>query len=213
MGRDPDKRWNHNLHHHPLVLAAAPTPCRRALDVGCGEGMLTRELLGVADEAVGIDLDEPSIELARATTSDPRASYLRGDVLTHPFEPASFDLIGSVTVLHHLDAEAGLRRMADLLRPGGSLVVIGVARATYPQDLWRDAVGFVATRAISRGRKPWEHSAPIVWPPPLTFPETRAIAERVLPGVAYRRHVLWRYSLTWTKPTDDPRPPDPSAGS
>jgi hypothetical protein len=44
-----------------------------------------------------------------------------------------------------------------------------------------------------------EVSAPMVWPPPLTFAETRAVAEEVLPGVAYRRHVLGRYSLTWVR--------------
>jgi len=29
-----ERRWNHNFHYHDLVLAAAPTPCRAALDVG-----------------------------------------------------------------------------------------------------------------------------------------------------------------------------------
>jgi hypothetical protein len=28
----------------------------------------------------------------------------------------------------------------------------------------------------------------------------RTIAARILPGVRYRRHVMWRYSLVWTKP-------------
>jgi hypothetical protein len=38
------RRWNHDIHYHPVVLAAVPEGCRRALDVGCGEGQLTREL-------------------------------------------------------------------------------------------------------------------------------------------------------------------------
>jgi hypothetical protein len=40
----PGVRWNHNIHYWPLLLAAAPDPCDRALDVGCGEGMLAREV-------------------------------------------------------------------------------------------------------------------------------------------------------------------------
>ena len=41
---------------------------------------------------------------------------------------------------------------------------------------------------------------PIVWPPPLSYRQMRHIAAVRLPGVQYRRHVLWRYSLRWTKP-------------
>jgi hypothetical protein len=39
-----------------------------------------------------------------------------------------------------------------------------------------------------------------VWPPPETFASARRIAECALPGVSFRRHLLWRYSLRWTKP-------------
>jgi 2-polyprenyl-3-methyl-5-hydroxy-6-metoxy-1,4-benzoquinol methylase len=35
---------------------------------------------------------------------------------------------------------------------------------------------------------------------PATFAETRRLAGRLLPGVRYRRLVLWRYALVWTKP-------------
>ena len=80
-----------------------------------------------------------SIEIAREL-APANATYVLGDVLAPPFEPASFDLVTSVATLHHLDATAGLQRMAELLRPGGVLVVIGCARSTYPADLpgsWR----------------------------------------------------------------------------
>jgi hypothetical protein len=45
-----------------------------------------------------------------------------------------------------------------------------------------------------------EIRAPTVWPPPETYRQTRQVAEALLPGVNYRRHVLFRYSLVWTKP-------------
>ena len=40
----------------------------------------------------------------------------------------------------------------------------------------------------------------VVWPPPLTYRDMRQLADRVLPGARYRRHLYWRYSLVWTKP-------------
>jgi hypothetical protein len=52
--------------------------------------------------------------------------------------------------------------------------------------------------------------APIL-DPELSWREVRAEAARLLPGVRYRRLMLWRYSQLWTKPPDWPlwtKPPD-----
>jgi SAM-dependent methyltransferase len=196
MGRSG---WNHNVHHHPVVLAAIPLGARRVLDVGCGDGALARELSGIVPEVVGIDRDEPTLRRA-AARGTPGVTWVLGDVLDHPFRPGSFDLVASVAALHHFDAEAGLRRMAELLRPGGRLAIVGLARDRFPRDLPRVAVATVVTRLL-RGRRGYQEvAAPTVWPPPHTYREMRTIAERVLPGFVYRRHLLWRYSLLWHKP-------------
>lgn len=195
-----DERWNHNIHLHPVVLDAVPAGARRALDVGCGEGMLTRDLHRVVPEVVGLDLDQPSLDLARSQSADDGTTYVRGDILDHPFEPGSFDVVASIAALHHLDAVAGLEAMRDLVRPGGVLAVVGLARPRLPRDLHWELAGAATTRWLKLRRTYWEHSAPIVWPPPETYDGMRAIAERVLPGVTYRRHVLWRYWLVWHRP-------------
>jgi SAM-dependent methyltransferase len=194
-------RWNHNLHYHPLILAAAPAHCARALDVGCGEGVLTRELRSVSDRVVGIDLDSPSIESARAQGGE-GVEYVLGNFLKHQFQPASFDLVASVAALHHMDAEAGLTRMSYLVRPGGARVVVGLAQSRQFGDFALDVAGAVATRVHTHilRKRYWEHDAPKVWPPPLSYGELRATAARLLPGVKYRRQVLWRYSLVWIRP-------------
>ncbi len=197
MRRKPP--WNHNIHFHPVILDAVPAGARRALDVGCGAGGLARELAERVPEVVGLDPDEPTLRGAAADPA-PGLTWVLGDVLTHPFEPGSFDLVASVAALHHIDAEAGLRRMAELVRPGGVLALVGIARVCLPRDLPWVVAGGIATRLLV----PWsgyaDVDAPIVWPPPDTYAETRAVAERVLPGVEYRRRVLWRYTLVWHKP-------------
>lgn len=191
-------RWNHNIHYHRLILDAAPPGCARALDVGCGDGMLARQLRTVAEQVTAIDLDVASLDRARAE-ADERIDYVLGDVRTQPFAPASFDLVASVAMLHHVDAEAGLARMAELVRPGGVVAVVGLACSRGAADLALDIAAVVATRAYRLRRGFWEHGAPTVWPPPHTYAELATIARRVLPGVRYRRHLLWRYSLVWTR--------------
>lgn len=196
--RDPEP-WNATIQHHAVVLEAVPAGCRRALDVGCGEGILTRALRPSAALVVGLDRDRPSLERARARGAD-GVAYVLGDVLAAPFRSGSFDLVTAAASLHHVDARAGLRAMAALLRPGGVLAVIGMARPDLPADLPRELAGAVLVRLLQVRRRVWRQTSPVVWPPPATYAEMRRIATEVLPGVRYRRHLLFRYTLVWTKP-------------
>ena len=197
-----DPRWNHNIHYHSIVLAAVPPGSRAALDVGCGEGVLTRQLRSVVPSVVGIDRDGPTLERARAENGGPGIEYVQANVLTHPFEPASFDVVASVAALHHMDTATGLARMGDLLRPGGVLAVIGLPRPQRSRDLPYDVAGSVALRWHRwRNGGYRDVTAPTVWPPPDTLAQVRDTARRLLPGVRVRRHLMWRYSLLWTKPT------------
>lgn len=193
-------RWNHNIHYHQLIERALPKGCESVLDVGCGEGVLARQLRRAVPEVVGIDLDERSILLAQQQSSSDEIRFVVGDVLTYPFEPASFGAVTSVATLHHLDARAGLKRMAELLRPGGTLAIIGLARSRLPRDLHRELAATLVHRVYRLRRGYWEHSAPTVWPPPLTYAEMHALTTASLPGCVFRRLALWRYSITWTKP-------------
>lgn len=192
--------WNHNIHYHALVLRSLPASSERGLDVGCGQGILTRELRQRVRHMVGIDLDEPSIAQARQDADDAGTEFVLGDFLTHPFAASSFDVIVSIAALHHMDSSTALARMANLLRPGGRLLVIGLARSR-PIDIPLDLAGLVADRVYKRSRTYWDHAAPTVWPPPLTCGQARHVARESLPGARYRRHVLWRYSVRWTKPS------------
>jgi 2-polyprenyl-3-methyl-5-hydroxy-6-metoxy-1,4-benzoquinol methylase len=194
-------RWNHNIHYYPVLLDALPDGCERALDVGCGEGTLARELRRFVRHVSAIDLDEPSIKLARQHDAASDIQYRLGDFLAFPFEPASFDLVVSVAALHHMNAVVALQRMHELLRPGGKLAVLGLARSQYPADLPRDAAATLVSRAYRATKNYWESSAPTVWPPLQTYAEMRCLAEHTLPQVRFRRHLLWRYSLILTKST------------
>jgi SAM-dependent methyltransferase len=192
--------WNHNIHYYPLILAAIGKGGARALDVGCGDGLLARQLCQAVPHVLAIDSNAPVLRRARRNDAGSGVEYLHGDFLTYDFEPDSFDAIVSVAALHHMDAAAALGRMRRLLRPGGTLAVVGLARSRFPRDLPADLAAMAAHQVLRMRKGYWEHSSPIIWPPPLTYDETRQIAEGILPGVQYRRHLLWRYSLVWRKP-------------
>jgi 2-polyprenyl-3-methyl-5-hydroxy-6-metoxy-1,4-benzoquinol methylase len=196
----PKPPWNHNIHYHRLLLAAMPDPCEAALDVGCGEGVLARRLRERAVRVVAIDSDHGCVELARGRDPGATIDCREGDFMTEPLAPASFDFIVCVAALHHMDEEAALRRMRELLRPGGTLAVLDLPRPRYPAELARDALATLVHRAHQAATGYWQSPAPTLTPARLSYPEIRRLAERVLPGARLRRHLLWRYSIVWSRP-------------
>ncbi len=194
-------RWNLNIHYHRVVLAAIPAGATSALDVGSGNGLLSFDLAARGLEVVGIDPDEPSIDRARADPDcSDRTTFVHGDVLTYPFASGSFDLVTASAMLHHVDAVAGIRCMAELVRPGGVVVIVGFANPSGPVDRALAAAGYVFRWTRSVTGRYWEHDAPISWPPPLTIDEMRTLAESEMPGAMFKRRMSQRFSIVWSRP-------------
>jgi SAM-dependent methyltransferase len=192
--------WNHNVHYQGVILAAVPAGCGAAVDVGCGDGMLARKLARRCALVTGIDADERMIEVARELGHGvPGVSFIRDDFLRHPFAEAGCDFACANTSLHHMDFASALEKMARLLRPGGRLAVVGLARNGSPADWVIDGAGIPVNLYYKRVRDEGNPGAPIR-DPDMTWSQVRRTAARVLPGARYRRHLLWRYSIVWTKP-------------
>lgn len=192
--------WNANIHYHSLVIEAIPHGAHRVLDVGCGDGILAARFARTGvPHVIGLDVDGGVLDRARARHVGITVEWRQGDVFDVPFEAGSFDAVVSVATLHHMDSERGLARFADLVKPGGVVAVVGLAANNW-WDLPSALVAHSARLALGFAREHWEHSASTVWPPPATYREMKGIASRVLPGVCYRRYLLGRYSLVWTKP-------------
>ncbi|HMC71560.1 MAG TPA: class I SAM-dependent methyltransferase, partial [Mycobacteriales bacterium] len=132
-------RWNHNSHYHRLVLKATRPGATRALDVGCGEGALLKDLVPKVETVVGIDAD-PAI-LRQAAQAAPTATLINGDFLTYAFEPESFDLVAAIASTHHMALHAALLRAKELVRPGGAVVVIGIAQPAAVRDYLVESAG------------------------------------------------------------------------
>lgn len=181
-------------------MGLIPAAARHGLDVGCGEGETTRRLRTRVPSMTGLDTDEPSIEVARSYCDD--IEYVHGDLASAAIPDQSFDVVAAVAVLHHLDHSAGLARLAELLRPGGLLVVVGLAQSRSLLDFVRDARDAVVIRRHTLTKTVWETPAPKVWPPPLTYSQARAASRSVLPSARFERIGFFRYALTWTRPDE-----------
>jgi SAM-dependent methyltransferase len=190
-----------NIHYHEWVLDTLPPGASSALDVGAGDGLLAFDLADRGLLVTAIDSDPHSVQRASSDSrADDRVEFVVGDVLTYPFEPASFDVVASIAMLHHVDAVEGIRRMRTLVHPGGVITIVGFAKPSSRGDMVRGAVGALYKKSMELRGRYWEHHAPTCWPPPCSTAEMRDIVVGELPGAVFKPLLSGRYGVTWRAP-------------
>ena len=89
--------------------------------------------------------------------------------------------------------------MIRVLRPGGTLIVLGLWTDHTATDVLWNLAGSLENAVCRRLWGLDEMTAPAA-PTSMTLAETRRRAADLLPGARVRRHALWRYTLVWHKP-------------
>lgn len=136
------------------ALSTVSFPRGLGLDLGCGDGRLTRVVADLAGpmRLVGLDIDPAETALAEAEHFYERVHTASGASIEEP--DATFDFVVSVSVLEHIpDLEPVLREVARVLKPGASFIVTvpgpgfhdclrgpllpGMSRETYLEGLDR----------------------------------------------------------------------------
>lgn len=101
------------------------------LDLGTGTGRILEVVAPRARRAVGIDLNNEMLSLARARIEKARlnqAQVRRGDIFELPYADSSFDLVTIHQVLHYLeDPSAAIHEASRVLMPGGRIVIADFA--------------------------------------------------------------------------------------
>ena len=106
----------------PLVadrLASA----HRILDVGCGEGQVSRWLARPGVDVVGVD--PTSSQVRAANERDPRIGYAQARAEQLPFAAGSFDALVICLALEHVGPfESAIREVARVLAPDGRFLLL-----------------------------------------------------------------------------------------
>ncbi|MGG5820779.1 class I SAM-dependent methyltransferase [Falsiroseomonas sp. HW251] len=124
----------------------APAPGGRWLDVGCGNGAFTEQILrrSAPAEVQALDPSEGQLAFARGRPGARAASFRQGDALSLPFEDRRFDVAAMALVVFFVpDPAKAVAEMMRVVRPGGVV-------AAYAWDFSRGGFPFEVAHAELR---------------------------------------------------------------
>jgi len=191
------------------LVAYVPPDARLGVDVGCGDGVVTRTLARAGIRMIAIDVSPGMIALARARTDAALdIDYRVADIMTADLPRRQFDFVISINTVHHLVLAEIIPLLAAAVVPGGTLLVQDVVTRRGILDLPRN-VAAVVQRRIRRLREPSHftreltaaydaHGANETY---LTPTEVKRHYASLLPRARVVHHLEWRYSVIWTRDT------------
>jgi ArsR family transcriptional regulator len=114
-----------------ILAAVGPGPFRRLIDLGTGAGRMLNLLGPNAQSALGLDLSQQMLNIARRATQAAGLDHCElrhGDVFATQLPSACADLVVVHQVLHYLaDPAAAVAEAARLVAPGGRLLIVDFA--------------------------------------------------------------------------------------
>lgn len=104
---------------------------KKVLDIGCGNGLLVRYLRELGIDAIGIDVDEKSIQNA---SKEVRPFLFTGEVTELPFEDELFDLVVTFDLFEHLPRTILQEAVTESTRVGSRYILHKIFTL---ENLWR----------------------------------------------------------------------------
>ena len=130
------------------------------------------------------------------------------DAMTWEFPIEQFDCVVSIATMHHLPLAETLTKMRDALKVDGVLIILDLFQEQGLVDALTSALAVpvhVVLRLLRTGRLRQPREVREAWAEHgrhdsyLTLSQIRQVCAAVLPGAKVRKHLLWRYSITWKK--------------
>ncbi len=194
-----DRHWGGDTRSH------RPLAGKRALDVGCGAGLLAEPLARLGAAVTGIDAAAENVAVARdhAAGAGLNIEYLHGDLTE--IAPGPYNLVTAMEVIEHVaDKPAFVTALAAALAPGGLMVLSTPNRTVRSRLLLVEASERLGM--IPRGTHHWDdfitpvELADLLAAAGLTMGNPRGIAWSPLAGLHLSDDLALNFIVTATRP-------------
>jgi 2-polyprenyl-6-hydroxyphenyl methylase / 3-demethylubiquinone-9 3-methyltransferase len=193
-----------DAHFGSQARTMRPLAGRRALDVGCGAGLLAEPLARLGADVTGVDAAEDNVRVAaaHAAAGGLAIDYRCGDVAAMGL--AGFDLVTSMEVIEHVaDKAAFIAALAAALGDGGLMILSTPNRTVASRLMMVEAAERLGM--VPRGTHHWDD---FITPPELadllaaaglTMGTPRGIAWSPLSGLHLSDNLALNYIATVTR--------------
>ena len=140
----------------------------RVLDAGCGGGRYSRICGEAGATVIGADHSRAVDKAQQLCSHLDSVKFVQADLKKLPLEPASFDFVFSIGVMHHdADTRAVFDAVATFVKPGGRFSVWLYRRNQWWQEALNSGLRSVTTRLPSAVLKPFCHLGAILGGTPI----------------------------------------------
>lgn len=111
------ERWKRRVK----MLTGHITPGMIVLELGCGTGYFTKEMIHTGGLITAIDISPDLLKIAEENVKSDLIFFREENAYSMSFDDATFDTVVGSSVLHHLDIKKALSEIFRVLKPGGTL--------------------------------------------------------------------------------------------
>jgi len=108
-------RWQRRVG----MLTSSLTPGMKVLEIGCGTGFFTQEIIKKQVLLTAIDISPELLEVAKNNITSPNLEFVIENAYQMTFGNQTFDAVIGSSVIHHLDVDLALKEFYRVLKPGG----------------------------------------------------------------------------------------------
>jgi len=192
--------WNHNYAYHDWIRKNIPDNST-ILDVGCGNGTLSRLLAHDNKMIMGIDTNKFSINVANQNNKYNNVKFIEADFLKYNFKNEKYDVIIFVASIHHMNMEKALIKAKKLLNTHGRIIIVGLAKPSTIIDYIIEILRIIPCFFLSKmkNHQTSEELNIDTCYTVLTMNEIRRICNNILKKYHLRYGLYYRYLLKFEK--------------
>lgn len=111
------ERWKRRV----TMLTSSISPKLYVLEIGCGTGYFTKEIIKTKAKICAIDISEDLINIAKNEIKCENLEFKIDNAYKMTFPDSTFDIVIGSSVLHHLEIDKAISEIYRVLKPGGAI--------------------------------------------------------------------------------------------